>query len=154
MMSGYALKSLARAMRHPFALRGKSIGPRLREQIILRVSSVNGCTVCSAVHGAVARVEGLTANDIHKARNPDRDEALDEETKLLLHYAEVRTANLEDDLPEVVQAFEGTFDDDVKREVRTIVDLFTFNNRFNNTWEGILPGAHKRREAMGLSGRG
>ena len=52
----------------------------------------------------------------------------------------------------VVDAFESAFDDAIKREVRTVVDLFTFNNRFNNTWEGLVPGAAKRRNALGLVG--
>lgn len=153
MISGYAVRSLARALCHPLSLRGKALGPKLRERVILRVSSINGCTVCSALHGAVARVGGLTAHDVHAARSPDTDEDLDEDTKLLLHYAEIRTANLESDFQGVVEAFERTFPSEVKREVRTIVDLFTFNNRFNNTWEGLLPGAQKRRDAMGLVGR-
>ena len=153
MMSGYALVSLARALGHPLALRGKALGPKLRESLILRVSSINSCTVCSALHGAVARVGGLTSKDIHAARTPETDEDLDEDTKLLLHYAEIRTANLERDFPQVVEAFEARFARDVKREVRSIVDLFTFNNRFNNTWEGVLPGARKRRKTMGLVGR-
>lgn len=152
MMSGYALRSLVHAMRHPLALRGKALGPKLREQVILRVSSLNSCTVCSAVHGAVARVGGLTAKEIHRARSPDADDAFDEDTKLLLHYAEIRTSNLESDFQDVVDAFERTFPAEVKREVRAIVDLFTFNNRFNNSWEGLLPGADKRRDSLGLTG--
>lgn len=152
MMSTYALVSLGRALSHPLSLRGKALGAKLREQVILRVSSINRCPVCSAFHGTFARLEGMSASDVHKARSPERDEDLDEQTQLMLQYAEIRTANLERDFPHVAEQFETTFSEDVKREVRAIVDLFTFNNRFNNTWEGLLPGAEKRRESMGLSG--
>ncbi len=151
-LSSHAFRSLARALSHPLSLRGNALGPSIRERIILRVSSINGCTVCSAVHGAVARVGGLTHRDIHRARTPTTDEDLDEDTKLLLHYAEIRTARLENDFPQVVHQFDQRFDGDIKREVRAIVDLFTFNNRFNNTWEAFLPGAARRRQAMGLVG--
>lgn len=152
MISSYALLSLGRALTHPLSLRGKALGAKLREQLILRVSSINRCPVCSAFHGTFARLEGLSANDIHKARSHEQDEAFDEQTQLLLQYAEIRTANLEADFPDVTEQFNSAFSEDVKREVRAIVDLFTFNNRFNNTWEGLLPGAEKRRESMGLTG--
>ena len=152
MISAYALRSLGRALVRPWALRGKSLGPALRELLILRVSSINQCTVCSAVHGGVARFEGLTDDDIRKARDPLADEQQDESTRLLLRYAEIRTADLERDFPDVVETFDRTFPEPVKQEVRTIVDLFTFNNRFNNTWEGLLPGASRRRASMGLTG--
>jgi AhpD family alkylhydroperoxidase len=152
MISAFALRSLGRALSRPWALRAKSLGPTLREQLILRVSSVNQCTVCSAIHGGVARLEGLSGDDIRRARNPVADGQQDESTRLLLHYAEIRTADLERDFPDVVEAFERSFPEPVKQEVRAVVDLFTFNNRFNNTWEGLLPGASRRRESMGLTG--
>lgn len=154
MLSGHAIRSLGRALCHPLSLQGRALGPHLREQVILRVSSINGCSVCSAIHGAVARVGGLTAKDVHDARTPSNDDNLDDRTRLLLQYAEVRTAALESDFPEVVSRFDETFDGDIKREVRALVDLFTFNNRFNNTWEALLPGAKRRRDALGLVPRG
>jgi AhpD family alkylhydroperoxidase len=152
MLSGYALLSLGRALSHPLSLRGKFLGPRLREMVILRVSSINGCPVCSAFHETFARIQGMDDAEILEARSPQSDDRLDEQTQLLLHYAEIRTANLEKDFDDVVQRFETTFSEEIKREVRAIVDLFSFNNRFNNTWEGLLPGARRRRQAMGLSG--
>ncbi len=152
MISAHALRSLGRALSRPWALRGKSLRPALREQLILRVSSINQCTVCSAIHGGVARLEGLTNDDIRNARTPAADELQDENTRLLLRYAEVRTADLERDFPDVVGAFETAFPEPVQQEVRALVDLFTFNNRFNNTWEGLLPGASRRRASMGLTG--
>jgi len=142
-LSLYSLRSLARALQHPAALLGRRIGPQLRERIILRVSSINRCAVCSAVHAGVARVEGLSGDDIHDAR-------LDERSLIALRYAELRTAGLEADHPDDVAAFEQAFTPSEQTEVRAIVDLFTFNNRFNNTWEAWLPGAQRRRQRMGL----
>ena len=148
MLSGHAIRSLARAMAHPLSLRCKTIGPRLREQIVLRVSAINRCAVCSAIHGVVAKVEGLTADDIRKARTALDDQAHDHRTQVALRYAELRTAAQEADFPEALAAFEGEFDEEERREVRAIVDLFTFNNRFNNSWEGVLPGAERRRRNL------
>jgi AhpD family alkylhydroperoxidase len=149
MLSLYSLRSLARALQHPAALLGRRIGPQLRERIILRVSSINRCAVCSAVHAGVARVEGLSGDDIHDARKASKDR-LDERSLIALRYAELRTAGLEADHPDDVAAFEQAFTPSEQTEVRAIVDLFTFNNRFNNTWEAWLPGAQRRRQRMGL----
>lgn len=149
MLSSYAIRSLARAMTRPAALMGRSIGAPLRERIILRVSSVNSCTVCSSIHGAVARIEGLSGDDVRDARQASK-EHLDERTLIALRYAELRTVGWEQEYPDDVAAFEKAFTPAEQREVRAIVDLFTFNNRFNNTWEALLPGADRRRTRMGL----
>jgi AhpD family alkylhydroperoxidase len=148
MLSGYAIQSLARAMAHPIALRCKTIGPRLREQLVLRVSALNRCAVCSAIHGFVAKVEGLTKDEIREARAALDDAGHNERTRVALRFAELRTAQQEADFPEAVEAFEREFSGDEQREVRAIVDLFTFNNRFNNTWESVLPGADRRRRDL------
>jgi AhpD family alkylhydroperoxidase len=148
-LSAYAILSLARALNHPLSLLGRAIGGRLREQIVLRVSSINRCAICSAVHGTVAKIEGLSGEDIRRARSREHFEAEDERTQAALRYAEVRTANLEAEFPEVVETFERLMTPEEQREVQAIVDLFTFNNRFNNTWEGVLPGAKGRRTGLG-----
>jgi AhpD family alkylhydroperoxidase len=147
-LSIHAVRSLGRALGRPLAWRGKAIGALLRERIILRVSSVNSCYVCSAVHGTVARMVGMTDEQVAQARS--REPADDERTRAALRYAEIRTMGMEEDFPQDVASFEAAFGLDERREVRAIVDLFTFNNRFNNTWETLLPGGSRRRGRMGI----
>ncbi|MBW2455440.1 MAG: carboxymuconolactone decarboxylase family protein [Deltaproteobacteria bacterium] len=149
-LSWYALRSLARAATRPSALLGRGIGGALRERVTLRVSSVNSCAICSAMHQVVARLEGLDAGDIHQAASPAEDESLDERTLVALRYAEVRTADREGDFADEVARFEREFTADEQREIRAVTDLFTFTNRFNNTWEAVLPGASRRRRRLGL----
>ena len=149
-LTGRALSSLARAAKNAGALRGKRIGSQLRERIILHVSAANSCAVCSATHGAVGRVVGLDAEDVRESRALDPPVTLDERTRVALRYAELRTRGEEDAHPEDVRRFELLFDEEERREVRAVVDLFTFNNRFNNTWEGVLPGAAARRRRLGI----
>jgi hypothetical protein len=55
--------------------------------------------------------------------------------------------------PAAIEAFERVFNEAERTEIAAIVDLFTFNNRFNNTWEGWLPGASRRRARLGLCDR-
>lgn len=146
-----ALAAFGRALRDVSAWRGRHIGPRLRELIILHVSSVNGCPVCSAMHGVWARSVGVQKADITAARGCEPSpEDFDARTELALRYAEARTLRREDREPETVRRFEQAFDTDEQREVRAVVDLFTFNNRINNSWERWVPGARRRRERLGL----
>jgi AhpD family alkylhydroperoxidase len=149
-LSWYAIQSLARALTHPGALLGRAIGGALRERVTLRVSSLNSCAICSAVHGVVARVEGLTADDIRQARTADGDEQQDGRTRAALRYAELRTAGVEDGNPDDLARFQQAFSPREQREIRAVVDLFTFTNRFNNTWEAAVPGAGSRRRRLGL----
>lgn len=155
-LSGYALKSLWRAMasrRGRRALKSDVLGPRLREQIILHVSSLNDCAVCSSMHGKRAARLGLDSGQIAAARGAPLD-SFDARTRAALAYAELRTLDGERDAPDVVAAFEAAYSDEEQAAVRAVVDLFTFNNRFNNTWEGILPGAKQRRRKLGIGGAG
>jgi AhpD family alkylhydroperoxidase len=144
-LSRHALRSVVRALWAAPALRG--LDRRLREQIILHVSSVNSCAVCSAVHGVKAQRVGMTSGEISCARGNLDD---DERTRATLRYAELRTLDLERAHREDVAAFERVLPERERAAVRTLVDFFTFANRFNNTWERLLPGARLRRRWLGI----
>jgi len=144
------LLGLGRAAARPRSLMTRRIGAELRELIILHVSSVNECVVCSAIHEAGARACGIDEESIRAARQRVDEAALDDRTRAALRYAELRTRGAEADDPAACDAFEELFDEQERAEVRTVVDLMTFNNQFNNSWEGLLPGAARRRRRMGL----
>ncbi|MBS1123069.1 MAG: Carboxymuconolactone decarboxylase family [Deltaproteobacteria bacterium] len=147
-LSRYALCCLGRALlAAPALVRG--IDRRLREEIILHVSSVNSCPVCSAVHGFWAHRIGLTDSEIAHARDVNVD-GWDHRTRVALRYAELRTADHEREHPEDVAAFEREFSTRERAAVRAFVDFFTFTNRFNNTWERLLPGAAARRQRLNI----
>ena len=142
------LPSLLRAGANPRAVLGRHIGAALREQIIVHVSSVNECAVCAAAHTVIGRAVGVSAEKLAGARQQRLPE--DDRTRAALRYAEVRTQRLERESPEVVHAFEQLFDAEERREIRGVVDAFTFANHFNNTWESWLPGAGARRRWLGM----
>jgi AhpD family alkylhydroperoxidase len=150
-LSAYALASLGRALLSPGAWLGRAIGPQLREEVILHVSSVNGCYVCSAIHEVAAKVAGLNEEQVCAVRAVATDQ-LDDRTRVALRYAELRTLRRLKSEPQTVEAFRQLFSPEQQREIEVLTDLFTFNNRFNNTWEAILPGATKRRARLGIGG--
>ena len=96
--------------------------------------------MCSSIHERLAQRLGISPDEIVAAQ---QGEARDDRAEIALRSAEARTLGKE--TPAVVEAFERAFDREEQLEVRAIVDLFTFNNRFNNTWESWLPGARARR---------
>jgi AhpD family alkylhydroperoxidase len=132
-LSLHAVKSLARALARWPAAQGRGLDPALRERIILHVSNVNACGVCTAFHVRSARRIGLDGEDIAAACALDLGPR-DERTRAAMRYAEVRTLDVERDHPEVVARFEATFSPAERASIRATVDLFTFNNRLNNTW--------------------
>jgi AhpD family alkylhydroperoxidase len=142
-LSGHALRSLARAVARWPSAKGRGVDRVLRERVILHVSAVNTCSVCTAVHVRSARRIGMEEGDIEEACALDLG-ARDERTRTALRYAEVRTLDVEAEHPEEVARFEAEFTPEEQRALRATVDLFTFNNRFNNTWTRILRPATRR----------
>jgi len=150
-LSLHALRSLARALRRWPEAHGRGVEPALRERVILHVSAVNGCDVCTAFHVRAARRVGLADDDVARACGLDLA-ARDERTRAALRYAELRTLDLERAHPDDVARFERLYDAAERTALRATVDLFTFNNRFNNTWDR-LPGADALRRVLGVRPR-
>jgi AhpD family alkylhydroperoxidase len=153
-LSTHALRSLMRAMGQRDALHGDALAPELRERIILHVSAVNRCAVCSAVHEKSARRAGLDDDEVAQTLARDRA-GLDEKTAAALRYAELRTQDRLGEggaeVEQAVAALDRHFSAEQRAAIDAVVDLFTFNNRFNNTWEGPMPGAVARRRRLGIT---
>lgn len=146
-----SLRALGRALGAPSAWAGHHIGARLRELIILHVSSINGCPICCAMHAELAISFGVEDPELHAALACDPEAAaLDARTRVALRYTELRTRGCEGDDPVAVERFASSFSPAQQREIRLITDLFTFATRFNNSWERWVPGATTRRARMGL----
>jgi AhpD family alkylhydroperoxidase len=148
MLSLRALRGLVRALASWPAAKGRGLDAALRERIILHVSAVNSCSVCTTVHRRSAQRAGLEDDDIAAACALDLG-GRDERTRAALRFAELRTLGVERDHPDDVARFEQLFSAEERTAVGATVDLFTFNNRFNNTWER-LPGSGAVRRRLGI----
>jgi len=147
-LGAHALRSLRRAVARWPQAKGRGVDPVLRERVILHVAAINACEVCTAFHVRSARRIGLAEDDIGAACALDLT-ARDPRTRAAMRYAELRTLDLERDHPDEVAAFEATFTSEEQAALRATVDLFTFNNRFNNTWQH-LPGANLLKRRLGV----
>lgn len=66
------------------ALAKTSISDKLREQIALTTATINGCGYCTAAHSAVAKLRGLSQDEILDAR---RGTATDSKVAAALTFA-------------------------------------------------------------------
>jgi AhpD family alkylhydroperoxidase len=154
-LSIHAMRSLLRAVSERDALASDALPRDLRKRIALHVSSINRCAVCVTVHQKSAAAAGL--DDEQVAQTLAREvEDLDEPTRAALRYAELRTRDRLDDgsseVQEAVDALARHFGPEQRAVIDAVVDRMTFNNRFNNTWEGLMPGASARRRRLGIDG--
>ena len=110
-----------------------ALSPKVREQLALAISEINGCDYCLAAHSAIGKMVGLTADQIHDSR---LGTAIDPKTDALLRFArkvtEARGRVTGGDLDEVRQA---GFDDGAIAETVAHVALNVFTNYFNNVVE-------------------
>jgi AhpD family alkylhydroperoxidase len=147
-LSGHALSSIARALTSK-EFWTPTLDPLLKERIVLHMSKQNGCAVCSSLHMRRAERLGLSEDEVKAAQHADVAE-FDEKTRAALRYAVLRTTNSEASDEGAVRTFEAMYSAEEQAAIRSVIDTFTFNNRFNNTWESLLPGAEARRKKIGI----
>jgi uncharacterized peroxidase-related enzyme len=112
------------------ALGKGSLSAKLREQLSLAISQVNGCDYCLAAHSAIGKTVGLTAEQIQDSR---RGTAVDAKAEALIRFAldVVETRGKVSDAALAAVRAAG-FDDGVIAEVVAHVALDVFTNYFNN----------------------
>lgn len=115
------------------ALSKGHLSAKLREQIALTVSEVNGCDYCLAAHSAIGKMVGLTRDQIMDSR---RGTAVDSKAAALLKFARrvVDEQGRVSDL-DFADAREAGLDDTMMAEVVAHVALNIFTNYFNHVAE-------------------
>ena len=112
------------------ALGAGVLSPKLREQIALTVSELNGCQYCVAGHTAFGKIAGLSDEEIADSR---RGVSPDRKTEALLRFAREVVSQRgwvsDDDLATVRAA--GTTDAEIA-EVVAHVAVNIFSNYFNH----------------------
>jgi len=110
------------------ALAGGVLPGKLREQIDLAVSEVNGCSYCLAAHSLLGKKQGLSYGQIADAR---RGAADDLKADAIVHFARTLTVN-RGDVPEsdVARLRQAGVTDAEIAEVIAAVALKIFTNYF------------------------
>ena len=115
------------------ALGGGSLSAKLREQIALTVSELNGCHYCLSAHTALGKMVGLGDEEVADSR---RGVSPDRKTEAVLQFARKVVTERgwvsDDDMAAVRAA--GTSDAEIA-EVVAHVAVNTFSNYFNHVAE-------------------
>ena len=125
----------------------KSIGGKLREEIMLAVSGVNECWYCQTAHRVFARAEGLTDNEIEIILEGG-EAGLDEAESVALEFVRDLARNgFKGRNEELYARMDGLFSEEEKRAIESTAHVINFANRFGNTFDAartkLLGGCEK-----------
>lgn len=119
--------------------KAKKMSPHFIKRIMLAVTEVNGCDVCSYVHTKSALEQGMSPEEINMILSGDTKNIPDEEATAILfsqHYADARGNPSEDAWSRIVQTY-GT---DKALGILGATRIIMFGNIF-----GIALGGLKNR---------
>ncbi len=105
----------------------------LKWKVAYKISEMNKCEFCVSVSKMQLKQLGLPDNVIANI-----DKAANEQEKVALEYASAATEHAYNIKPETFQRMKELFSDDQIVEITSVVGLFNFINRFNDSL-GVLP---------------
>lgn len=105
----------------------------LKWKIACQVSDLNKCEFCVSVAKEQMKSLGLSDDDIAKL-----DENLNEKEKVAMKYALASTEHAYNIDPRIMEEVKKYYDDAQLVELTSVVGLFNFINRFNDSL-GVLP---------------
>jgi uncharacterized peroxidase-related enzyme len=118
------------------ALANTSISAQLRELIALAVGEINGCHYCVAAHSAVAKLRGLSQDEIMDARRGTAtDSKVDTAIKFAISIVENKGFVSDDEIEAMREA--GYTDGEIV-EVVAVVSLNIYTNYINHVAETII----------------
>jgi uncharacterized peroxidase-related enzyme len=118
------------------AVSATSLPPKIREQIFLTISELNGCGYCLSAHTLTGRHAGLSKDDItHARQGTGTDEKADAAVKFARKLSQQRGKVTELDLE---AARSASLSDAELVEVVAAVTLITFTNYANNAFDPVI----------------
>jgi len=105
----------------------------LKWKVAYRISEINKCEFCVSVSKMQLKNFGVSDEEISQL-----DNVSDEKEKIAIKYAEASTEHAYNIDPETLSEMKKHFTDDQIVEITSVVGLFNFINRFNDSL-GVLP---------------
>jgi len=126
------------------ALKGTSISGALREQIALVVAGQNACDYCASAHTAIAKGEGVAADEASqnlegKSSDAKTQAALDFARKLVETRAHIQDSDLQ-------ELKEAGYSEAEALEIVTVVAFNIFTNYFNHVADTEVDFPHVSTE--------
>ncbi|MCD4760485.1 carboxymuconolactone decarboxylase family protein [bacterium] len=109
------------------------VDAKLKWKIAYRISEINKCEFCVSVSENQLKTFGLTKENMKKL-----NESCDDRECIALEYAEASTEHAYNIDPKIFARMKKHFSDEEIVEITSVVGLFSFINRFNDSL-GVLP---------------
>ncbi len=109
------------------------VDKKLKWKVAYKISEMNKCKFCVSISKMQLEQMGLPEKEINEI-----DKAVDEKEKIALEYASAATEHAYNIRPETFQKMKERFTDEQIVEITSVVGLFNFINRFNDSL-GVLP---------------
>jgi len=117
----------------------KRLDPRLRERIMVSVSSMNHCRHCTAIHSVWGELAGLTPEEVEGAKKASPD-GLEPHHWLVLEYA--RLVSLGGSCSDEARALEPDLAEYFSKKeiehIRAVTLGIDLANKCGNTWDAFL----------------
>lgn len=130
---GYLIKN-RRAVR---AMMKGGLDPKFRERLMLAVTEVNQCRLCSYVHTRMALSQGLEKAEINRILSGHFQEAPEDELQALA-YAQHWAETGGNPNPGVRQTFEAAYAPETVANIGLALRLIRTGNYTFNTMDGLL----------------
>lgn len=106
----------------------------LKWKIALKISDINKCEFCVSIAKQQLKSFGLTDGEINSIESKN----MSEEEKVALEYAIASTEHAYNIKPEILERIKKYYSDEQIVEISSVVGLFNFINRFNDSLN-VLP---------------
>jgi AhpD family alkylhydroperoxidase len=141
--------------RHEFraVMRGRALDPAFRERLMLAVTQVNGCRMCSFAHSRMALSAGLSQSDINDLAAGEYAGSPPEEIPALLYAQHWAESDASPD-PEVRQQVVERYGDEKTSRIEVVLQMIRVGNLMGNTWDYLLYRVSRGRLPASPDGRG
>lgn len=119
------------------AFRSGRVSRQFSEKIMIAVTQVNGCRMCTYAHTKIALEAGLSENEIRALFKGSFEHVPEEELPALLfaqHYADT---NATPD-PEMLANLKTTYGEEKSRDIMAFIRQITLGNLMGNTLDAFL----------------
>ena len=118
-------------------MKGNLISPSFRERLMLSVTAVNNCRICSYVHTKQALLSGLSKEETEMLLNGVIDNCPDKEIAALFYAQHWADTDANPD-PKAKQKLVETYGKDTAEVIELVLRVIRVGNLVGNTWDYFL----------------
>lgn len=118
-------------------MRGQALDPAFRERLMLAVTQVNGCRMCSYAHSRMALSAGLSQADVDELAAGEFAGSPPDEVPALLYAQHWAESDASPD-PEVRQQIIERYGEAKTSQIELVLQMIRVGNLMGNTWDYLL----------------